>query len=125
LTTGGGIDADAMPLHYNAADVVLQTSYSEASPTIVKEALACEIPVVSTDVGDTREVLTGVPYCRVCSESPHDLARAVLFAHGHRANGARQHLLSKGMSLGQVAQRLVAAYDQVLMGAHKRDRTSS
>ncbi|MGH8058369.1 MAG: glycosyltransferase family 4 protein, partial [Candidatus Entotheonellia bacterium] len=45
MLTGGGISADEMPYYYNVADVVLQTSLCEASPTIVKEALACEVPV--------------------------------------------------------------------------------
>jgi glycosyltransferase involved in cell wall biosynthesis len=114
LMVGGGIEADAMPLYYNAADVMLQTSYSEASPTVVKEALACETPIVSTDVGDTREVLTGAPHCSVCPDSPGELAKQVLLALGHRVNGGPEHLLRHGLSLEQTAAKVQDVYERVL-----------
>ena len=41
-----------VPIWINASDVLLMTSLHEGSPTIVKEALACNLPVVSVDVGD-------------------------------------------------------------------------
>jgi len=116
IVTGGDIHADTMPLYYNAADVMVQTSYCEASPTVVKEALACELPVVSTDVGDTREMIEGVPHCWVCPEEPRELAKRILEANGHRAQGARDHLLRKGLGLEQVAQRVTQVYEQVLNG---------
>jgi len=113
MVTGGHVDADEMPLYYNAADVTVQTSYCEASPTVVKEALACEVPVVSTDVGDTREVVEGVPHCWVCSEDPRELADRILSACGHRATGARQRLLQLGLGLDQVAERMIRVYERV------------
>src|SRR5262249_11487138 len=84
LVTGGGIPYEIMPVYYNAADVVLQSSYYEASPMIVKEALACEVPLVSTDSGDTREVIAGVPHCFVCRDDPAELAERVMACLGHR-----------------------------------------
>ncbi len=114
LVTGGGIPADEMIFYYNAADVVLQTSFCESSPTVVKEALACEIPVVSTNVGDTQEVLADVPYCAVCLEEPEALAKRVLEARGHRAIGGREQLLRKNLSLEQVAEQILRVYEEVL-----------
>jgi glycosyltransferase involved in cell wall biosynthesis len=114
IVTGGGIHADAMPLYYNAANVMLQTSFYEASPTVVKEALACEVPVVSTDVGDTREIIHGVPHCFVCAEDARELANRILEANGSRAVGGRAHLLQRGLGLNQVAQRVIEVYDWVL-----------
>jgi len=113
LLTGGGIDADDMPYYYNAADVVLQTSYCEASPTVVKEALGCETPVVSTDVGDTREIIDGVEWCAVCPEDPRQLASHLAAARERRARNARDKLLALELDLPQVARRIVAVYEQV------------
>ncbi len=113
LLTGGSIAHDAMPLYFNAADVVLQTSFHEASPTVVKEALACEVPLVSTDVGDTRTVVDGVPYCFVCHDDPGELATRALTCRARRAAGGRKRLLELGLSLEQVASRLIDVYRQV------------
>jgi len=44
----------------NASDCVLLTSFSEGSPTIIKEALACNRPIVSVDVGDVKEITKGI-----------------------------------------------------------------
>lgn len=114
MLTGGGITADDMPYYYNAADVVLQTSYCEASPTIVKEALGCEVPVVSTDTGDSREVIDGVEWCAICEEDAHQLARHLLAARGRRSRNGRQRLLDRELNLSQVAKRVVDVYEQVL-----------
>lgn len=51
--------------YMNAADVMLLTSMSEGSPNVIKEALACNCPIVTTDVGDVHERLDGVEGCYV------------------------------------------------------------
>jgi glycosyltransferase involved in cell wall biosynthesis len=54
-----GVPHDGMPTYYNAADALLLTSEHEGSPNAVKEALACNLPVVATDVGDVAARLDG------------------------------------------------------------------
>lgn len=49
---------DAMPEILNCADVLALCSLYEGSPTIIKEALACGIPVLTTPVGDVAQVIT-------------------------------------------------------------------
>ena len=44
-----------VPVWINGSDVLLLTSLHEGSPTIVKECLACNLPIVSVDVGDVAE----------------------------------------------------------------------
>jgi len=60
LQTVSGVPHDRMPTYMNAADVLLLTSDREGSPNSVKEAMACNLPVVSTDVGDVAQRLSGV-----------------------------------------------------------------
>jgi glycosyltransferase involved in cell wall biosynthesis len=61
VTFVGAVPPGAVPLYLNAADVLALCSLEEGSPTVVKEALACGLPVVSTDVGDVRQVLARDP----------------------------------------------------------------
>jgi len=125
LLTGGSIPHHAMPIYYNAADVVLQTSYYEGSPTIVKESLACEVPLVSTDVGDTRDLVRDVPYCVVSSDNPEEFARSVLACRGQRAIGGRMRLHERGLSLDQVAGRLIQVYHRAMEKKQLQPRRDS
>ena len=58
----------------SAVDVALLTSFSEGSPQFVKEALACNCPVVSTDVGDVRMLMGRVSGCYLTTNDPADIA---------------------------------------------------
>jgi len=53
----GAIPPDQVCLYFSAANVATLCSLEEGSPTVIKEALACGIPVVSTNVGDASEIL--------------------------------------------------------------------
>jgi glycosyltransferase involved in cell wall biosynthesis len=78
---------DLMPLYYSAADVMILCSDSEGSPTSVKEALACNLPVVSTDVGDVSAILQGVDGAETCERRPAAIADALARVL-HRPSGA-------------------------------------
>jgi glycosyltransferase involved in cell wall biosynthesis len=69
---------DVMPVLMNAADCLLVTSMSEGGPLVVKEALMCNLPVVSTDVGDVREMLVGVSPSAVCGSEASELGAALV-----------------------------------------------
>jgi len=68
------VPGDEMPWYYSAADVMILCSDSEGSPCAVKEALACNIPVVSTDVGDVTEIMEGVSGTVICEQKVEALA---------------------------------------------------
>ena len=69
---------ELMPYYMNACDVLLLTSLHEGSPNVVKEALACNLPVVSTDVGDVRERIGDVEGCGICKDDqPETIATAL------------------------------------------------
>jgi len=57
-----------MAIYMNASDVLLMTSYQEGAPVIIKEALACNLSVISTDVGDVKEIIKFVPGSFVSKE---------------------------------------------------------
>lgn len=59
----------------NACDVLVLASDSEGSPSAIREALACRLPVVSVDVGDVRRRIEDVDGCFVAERSPEDIAR--------------------------------------------------
>jgi glycosyltransferase involved in cell wall biosynthesis len=94
----------------NAADVLLVTSFTEGSPTVVQEAMACNLPVVSVDVGDVRERLQGVAACEVVvGRDPNELGNAlagVLLA-AKRSDG-RTHAAALGVEA--IAERLADFY---------------
>jgi len=60
LHTMSGVSHERVPWYMNAADAMLLTSKREGSPNTVKEALACNLPVIATDVGDLADRLDGV-----------------------------------------------------------------
>jgi glycosyltransferase involved in cell wall biosynthesis len=74
----GDVDPDTMPICYNAADCLLITSDYEGSPTALKEALACNLPVVSVEVGDAMERLRGVSRSMMVGREPSSIASALL-----------------------------------------------
>ena len=61
----------------NACDCALMTSFNEGSPQFVKEALACNCPIVSTDVGDVKEQISGLKNCYITSFEPLDVAEKI------------------------------------------------
>jgi glycosyltransferase involved in cell wall biosynthesis len=49
---------DDLPAFYQSLDIVVLTSSTEQMPLCVLEAMACGLPVVSTDVGDVRNMVS-------------------------------------------------------------------
>jgi teichuronic acid biosynthesis glycosyltransferase TuaC len=62
---------------FTAVDVALMTSHSEGSPQFVKEALACNCPVVSTNVGDVEVVMGNIAGCYITSYDAADVAAKI------------------------------------------------
>jgi glycosyltransferase involved in cell wall biosynthesis len=101
-----------MVLAMNAADVLLLPSFHEGSPNVVKEAMAVGLPVVAAPVGDCADRLREVQPSAVVprtSEAFADAAAAALAA-GTRSNG--REVIARTLSLGAVAQRVLAVYDR-------------
>lgn len=104
---------EELPYYYSAADALLLTSHSEGSPNVIKEAMACNCPIVSTNAGDVKEVIHNTEGCYLTSFDPIDIANKIemALAFGKRTNGRVhvQHLDSR-----IVASRIVSIYEKVL-----------
>jgi len=71
---------ELMPIYHNAADIVLLTSLWEGSPNVIKEAMACNRPIVATDVGDIAWLFEQGQGCFICS-----FETSVVVGHLNRA----------------------------------------
>lgn len=88
LQTVSGVPHEEMPTYMNAADALLLTSDREGSPNSVKEALACNLPVVSRNVGDVAERLHDVEPSVVGDTDPELVDGLVeILERGERSNG--------------------------------------
>jgi teichuronic acid biosynthesis glycosyltransferase TuaC len=114
----GNIPPEKVPVYLNAADCLLVTSDWEGSPNIVKEAMACNLPVVSVDVGDVVERLARVSPSRVAERSPGALARCIaeVLQEDRRSNGRDK---ISPLSEKLVAQQILEVYRQVIR--HSQD----
>ena len=112
LRTVSGVPHEEIPYYMNASDVLLVTSRRESGPMVVKEAAACNLPVVSTDVGFVRETLEGVDEC-VVSDDDADLIAGLerIAADRTRANG-RETI--DGLGIDALGDRLLGVYRRVL-----------
>lgn len=101
----------------NSADCLLLTSLYEGSPQVVKESLACNTPVVSSNVGDVADVLKNVPNCFVTSSyNPEEFAEyvvKVLKSPLRKTNG-REKIFERRLDLGSVADNIYNNYKTLL-----------
>lgn len=112
LFVAHGVPPETMPTLMNAADCLLHPSASEGSPNVIKEALACDLPIVATPVGDVPELLANVESCFVCEPRVNDLARALVacLTSPRRSNGSCG---SENLSQERTVARLLALYEDV------------
>ena len=78
LLVAWGVPHEEVPLYMSAADALVFTSMQEGSPNVVKEALACDLPVVSVPVGDVAERLDGIEGCELCADDRAETIAAAL-----------------------------------------------
>jgi teichuronic acid biosynthesis glycosyltransferase TuaC len=107
---------ERIPIFMNACDLHLMTSDFEGSPNSVKECLCCNTPVVSTDVGNVRDMMGDIPGCYVTKEkNASELAECAskVFRSKEPFNG-RELFLAKGYGIENVAEKLKNVYQSIL-----------
>jgi glycosyltransferase involved in cell wall biosynthesis len=99
--------------YLNACNVLVFTSFREGSPNVVKEAMACNLPVISTDVGDVAEVISGTKNCFVANYDAEVIAQKlkIIYDNRQRSDGREriQHLRDD-----VIAEKLISLYRQIL-----------
>lgn len=100
----------------NSCNLLLLTSKSEGSPQIIKEAMACNCPIVATDVGDIKEIIGDTEGCYITSFDPEDVAEKIRLALDFslkkgKTNG-REKILKFDNKL--IAKKVYQVYKKVL-----------
>ena len=123
-----GLSRAECVLRMNACDLFALPSHSEGSPQALKEAMACNCPILATDIADVRTLLGNLPghYVLRNPRKTHErwdadeksldemtelLQEALQFTG--RTSG-RDRIIEMALSNEQVAQRLIAIYESVL-----------
>ncbi len=110
-----GVPHADMPDYYRAADCLLLTSDQEGSPNVVKEALCCDLPVVTVDVGDVRRWIEPGSGSELVGREPEMITAGLerVLGNGRRVDGTR---IRQELSAERVARRLIEIYQQALKG---------
>jgi glycosyltransferase involved in cell wall biosynthesis len=114
LLHGGAIEPEDLPLWMNAANAVLVPSDNEGFGLVAVEALACDVPVLSTPVGIAPTLLSGIDGCLVApfvADAWATVAAAHLEVAESRVNG-RAHAETFGAR--PLAARVLVAYRELL-----------
>jgi teichuronic acid biosynthesis glycosyltransferase TuaC len=118
-----GFDRQQVNLLMNSADCVLLTSFSEGSPQFIKEAMACDCPIVSTNVGDVKWVIGNTEGCFLTSFDHKDVAEKIkLGIEFNLATGrtkGRERIIELGLDSENIAKKIIEVYKNVLHSNNK------
>lgn len=114
LVVAWNIQHQQIPLYMNACDALVFTSMQEGSPNVVKEALACNLPVVSVKVGDVPDRLRDVEGCELCEDDqPATIAAALerVLVRGKRVDGVSA---VRQLDENVLTAKVLSVYESVL-----------
>jgi glycosyltransferase involved in cell wall biosynthesis len=114
MIVGWRVPHTDIPIYMSACDALIFTSMQEGSPNVVKEALACNLPIVSVPVGDVELRLRNVEGCEITpNDRPETIAAALnrVLARGGRING-RETIASLDETV--TTKQLIEIYEAVL-----------
>jgi teichuronic acid biosynthesis glycosyltransferase TuaC len=114
LETVYNVSTDLIPIFLNAGNVLILTSFWEGSVNVIKEAMACNVPIVSTDVGDVKENINNIEGCFITTFDSIDVAKkielALAFSEKKIKTCARERLIERGLDSNTVAEQIIDIY---------------
>jgi len=104
---------EEVSLLLNAVDFLLMTSFSEGSPMVIKEAMCCNCPIVTVDVGDVKKIISRRKNCYVTTYHPEKISECInqILTLDKRIEGKET---LNNYSLEKIANRVVKVYQRVL-----------
>ena len=108
-----GIQNADVPIHLNAADIVILTSKSEGSPNIIKEAMACNKKVICTDVGDVKYLLNNCKGGYLCSHDKIDVANKIKLAMKEVSVQTRKKVIEHGLDEKSIGKKILEKYKNI------------
>jgi glycosyltransferase involved in cell wall biosynthesis len=113
LVIASGLSQTTLVRYMNASNAVILTSHYEGSPNVIKEALACNVPVVATDVGDVAQLIGRTTGCSICLHDADVLAAGLEQAIQHREPTTGRADIAH-LECSVIAKQIIALYEQVL-----------
>jgi teichuronic acid biosynthesis glycosyltransferase TuaC len=109
---------DEVPRLMNSSVVLVLPSLMEGSPNVVKEAMACNCPIVATDIGDVKWVIGETDGCYISSFNKNEFAEklglALKFSETKGRTNGLQRIRNLGLDTETIAKRLIDVYKNVL-----------
>jgi glycosyltransferase involved in cell wall biosynthesis len=101
----------------NAVDLCVLTSFSEGSPQFIKESMACNRPIVATNVGDISWLFGNELGCYFSEFNADDLKNKILLAFSYsekfKNTTGRERMISLGLDSESTAKRIIEIYKKV------------
>jgi len=112
-----GVKPEEVPCWINAADIVVLTSLWEGSPNVIKESMACNKPIVVTNVGDVARIIENIEGCYLTTFDPLDLKSKLLlalaFSEKYGETKGRNRIAELGLDSVSIAKRIISLYKEV------------
>lgn len=110
-----GMSREQVCLHMSACDLFALPTKSEGSPQALKEAMACNCPILATDVADIKHLLGNIQGHYLCDFDPNDVAEILSQAlQFHSQTEGRKRIIELGLSNDIVAKQIISLYKSVL-----------